>query len=75
MRRVTCLVIEGMEASVWCHPLAKRRQTLGRSRACDIRVIHSSVSRVHAEIRWQHGTFLLRDLESRNGSFCNGKRI
>ena len=75
MPRVPCLVIEGVEADVWNQPLAKRRQTIGRSRSCDIRIAHSSISRVHAEIRWENNAFVLRDLESRNGTFHNGKQI
>jgi pSer/pThr/pTyr-binding forkhead associated (FHA) protein len=67
--------MKGVEASVWCYPLPKRRQTLGRSRSCDIRIDHPSVSRVHAEIRWQNGSYFLCDLDSKNGSFFNGKRI
>jgi DNA-binding CsgD family transcriptional regulator len=75
VRRTPCLVMDGVEPAVWCYPLTKGRQTLGRSRSCDIRVNYPSVSRVHAEIRWDGDTFLLRDLDSKNGSYCNGKRI
>lgn len=35
----------------------------------------TSVSKEHAEIRQEDGKLILRDLDSRNGTFVNGKRI
>ena len=35
----------------------------------------SSVSSRHAVIRQHHGSFVLEDLESHNGTFCGGKKI
>src|SRR5215471_3231920 len=75
VRRMPCLVMAKEEMTDWCEPLSKCRQTLGRSRSCDIRVQHPSVSRVHAEIRWEHNTFVLCDLESKNGTYHNGRRV
>jgi DNA-binding CsgD family transcriptional regulator len=75
VRRMPCLVMDTEETADWCHPLSKCRQTLGRSRSCDIRIKNPSVSRVHAEIRWEDDTFVLCDLGSKNGSYHNGRRV
>jgi DNA-binding CsgD family transcriptional regulator len=48
---------------------------LGRADNCDIRVVHTTVSRRHAEV-WRGGdTLYIRDLDSRNGTFVNGLRV
>jgi len=36
---------------------------------------HYTVSRLHAEITYANGHFLLRDLGSKNGTFLNDKRL
>lgn len=33
------------------------------------------LSRDHATVRWERGTWVIRDLESRNGTFVGGERI
>jgi hypothetical protein len=48
---------------------------LGRSRDCDVVLDDRSVSRRHAELVRHGDGFLLRDLDSTNGSAVNGKRI
>src|SRR5688572_30375441 len=48
---------------------------VGRHPGVPVRVIHPTVSLVHAELR-RHGEGLeLVDLSSRNGTFVNGKRV
>jgi Protein of unknown function (DUF3662)/FHA domain len=54
--------------------LTKRTTVLGRSRECDVRVEDPNVSRRHAEIRHENGTFWIVDLGSTNGVEVNGKR-
>jgi DNA-binding NtrC family response regulator len=50
--------------------------TLGRDSECGGYLPSASVSRRHAEIRWQPGGApMLRDVESRNGVFLNGRTI
>src|SRR4051794_38404401 len=33
------------------------------------------MSRDHAKVRWDRGTWVIDDLESRNGTYVNGERI
>jgi hypothetical protein len=58
-------------------PLGERgRWTLGRSRACDIRLPEDdAVSRQHAEIAVRAGVCLIRDLGSVNGVLVNGRPV
>jgi Protein of unknown function (DUF3662)/FHA domain len=49
--------------------------TLGRSRECDVVLSDPNVSRKHAELRPQGGSWVLSDLGSTNGSCLNGRRI
>lgn len=51
------------------------RVEVGRSHIADIRLNHSSVSRKHAFIACQGGTYVLSDLGSSNGTLVNGISI
>jgi hypothetical protein len=51
------------------------RLILGRSRACDVRFVESSVSRCHAELRHGGGGWVLIDTGSTNGTWVNGVRV
>src|SRR5581483_8440659 len=57
------------------HRLSKETTVLGRSNLVDIQLIDDGVSRKHAELELRDGEIVLRDLGSRNGTFCNGERI
>lgn len=48
--------------------------TIGRADTNDIVIEHSSVSRVHARIVRDHGTFVLKDLNSSNGLWVNDEK-
>lgn len=48
---------------------------VGRQSSNDIQVLSAGVSRQHAEIRAAGGGFVVRDLNSRNGTFLNGERV
>ena len=48
--------------------------TIGRVAASDLTIADSSVSRKHAKIRADGGAFVLCDLDSANGTTCNGLR-
>jgi len=49
--------------------------TIGRSRECDIVLADTNVSRRHAELVRHGGGFVLRDLDSTNGSLVNGRDV
>jgi ABC transport system ATP-binding/permease protein len=49
-------------------------RTIGRADS-DIVLAQPLVSRHHAELRWEHGRHVLRDLDSANGTFVNGEKL
>ena len=48
---------------------------IGRSSACQIVLGDDTVSRRHAELRYEDGRWLLRDLGSSNGTYVNGRCV
>ena len=48
---------------------------IGRERGCDVEVADTHVSRRHAEVLLVNGTWIIRDLQSSNGLFVNGRRV
>lgn len=48
---------------------------IGRDEDCGLRLRHPSVSRVHAELRGEGGSWRLRDLGSKNGTHVDGSRV
>ncbi|MEY8566495.1 FHA domain-containing protein [Corynebacterium sp.] len=52
-----------------------RDVTLGRSGSCTVVLEDDFASGTHARLFRQGDTWLLEDLDSRNGSFLNGQRI
>ena len=48
---------------------------VGRKRGSDLTTTNRTVSREHAEFRWQAGKIAVRDLDSTAGTFINGKRV
>jgi len=57
------------------YPLEPGAITLGRSTSSDIQIIDKRASRQHVEVRLEDGQVILRDLESKNGTFVNGDRL
>ena len=55
--------------------LAKAETILGRSDDVDLRLNDDGVSRHHAAVRMEGDRAVLTDLDSANGTFCNGVRI
>ena len=68
-------------AMLFCPPLPPvrlpidRPVVIGRHPSCDLALRRSNVSRRHAEVRFQGGHFMLRDLGSTNGTFVNGATV
>ena len=56
-------------------PLEKRVTRLGRQLGNDVVLQEESVSRFHAEIRYEDGKFILYDNNSTAGTYVNSKRI
>jgi FHA domain len=48
---------------------------VGRYQACDIVLTHTSVSRLHARLTFRDGNWVLRDLDSTNGTLVNGESV
>jgi DNA-binding winged helix-turn-helix (wHTH) protein len=48
---------------------------IGREIGCDITIPSRQVSRYHARITLETDGIVLEDLNSKNGTFCNGQRI
>ena len=55
--------------------LNKPQLTVGRLSGNDVQVPSQRVSRLHARIRWENGTWLLEDAESLNGLIYQGQRV
>lgn len=53
------------------------RLTLGRDENCEVRLRDHTIARRHAELEFdaQLGAWLVRDLQSVNGTFLNGERL
>jgi hypothetical protein len=58
-----------------CYPIAKRELVLGRHRNCDLVLADAKVSSSHARVECSDGAIVLVDLDSRNGSYVNGRRV
>ena len=48
---------------------------IGRSRDASIRLLDDGISRRHARVLVRDDDIFVEDLRSRNGTYCNGKRI
>ena len=48
---------------------------IGRSPECDVVIGDEAVSRRHCEIAWQYVQYVVRDLQSANGTFVNGQQV
>jgi two-component system response regulator GlrR len=51
------------------------RLVIGTHRSADLVLTDSAVSRFHAELLLEGGTLVVRDLDSRNGTFVGGLRV
>ena len=51
------------------------RYLVGRDPSCSLPLTHSSVSWEHAELEWCDGSWLVRDRQSTNGTWVEGRRV
>ncbi len=56
-------------------PLSGNYIHIGRSPQNEVVIDHPSVSRLHARLIRQKGTYILEDLNSTNGTFVNERRV
>ncbi len=56
-------------------PIQNSEVLLGRHRSADIQFPDLSVSRYHAVLTFSDGKFLLDDLNSKSGTYVNGKKV
>ena len=56
-------------------PIGDKALVIGRSKDCDVPLADGNVSRRHAELGRSEEGFVLRDLDSTNGTMVNGRRI
>ena len=67
---VVTLTVGGVQ-----HAIEKHRVVLGRSRECEIQLADPNVSRQHAELVHENGSYWIVDLGSTNGTEVNGEKV
>ena len=55
--------------------LTREEILIGRGEECDVIIPHDSISREHARIKKLKPGYVLFDLQSRNGTYVNGRQI
>lgn len=55
--------------------LDKEEFLIGRDPTCDLSLQDRQISRFHARIRFRDGSYILEDLDSKNGTHVNGSTI
>ena len=53
----------------------KRKVRIGSGEDADVQIAVNAVSRTHAEFAWKDNGWIIRDLESRNGTLVDGVRV
>lgn len=56
-------------------PLSRDELVIGRGEECDVIIPHASVSREHARVKKLRPGYVLFDLQSKNGTYVNGRPI
>jgi pSer/pThr/pTyr-binding forkhead associated (FHA) protein len=69
------IIIKRGDQIVQKYYLYKDAISIGRAPENEISIENLAVSRRHAEIRQQDGTYVLEDLDSANGTFVNGVQV
>ena len=69
------LVVFKKSGSQKIYRLPSSVTVIGRRSNCDFYVPLMSVSRRHCQLNHHQGVLKIRDLDSRNGTYLNGKRV
>jgi len=69
------LIVLAGSAMGTMHALDDAITVIGRGDKSDLRIVDDGISREHARIVRQGPAFFVEDLQSTNGTFCNGSRI
>jgi pSer/pThr/pTyr-binding forkhead associated (FHA) protein len=69
--KATVVILEG-HGSGTEYEITKAHTVIGRDKTADLAVNDSLVSRQHAAIVYQEGSYILKDLESTNGTHMHG---
>ena len=72
---LSLLIVEKGIPELRAIPLDRRICLLGASTSADVFIDNSYVSRIHAQITEEAGGYMIRDLDSKNGTFVNGTRF
>jgi signal transduction histidine kinase len=72
---VACLEVVSGRAPERVLPLRPRSYTVGRSHDNDLVISEPSVSKRHAQLRYEDGQFAIEDRESLHGVYVNGAKI
>ncbi|HEY6878135.1 MAG TPA: FHA domain-containing protein, partial [Polyangiales bacterium] len=74
LRLSRLLVIDGPDRGKELS-IERERATVGRSLICDLVLADKAVSGTHFEIQALENGFILRDLESTNGTYCGDVQV
>ncbi|GER87867.1 hypothetical protein KDW_20290 [Dictyobacter vulcani] len=79
-KRTEALLVHVADSRIPLHiaetPLSRDKiLTVGRQPGVHLVINEGSISRHHAEIAYRNGQYVLKDLESLNGTFLNGQRL
>ncbi len=69
------LVLFKKDGAQQAFPLPSNITVIGRRHDCDLYIPLMPVSRKHCQLSQNKESLKIRDLDSRNGTFLNGKRI
>lgn len=75
MFHATLLVINGANRGIRFDIVSAQETVIGRSVGCSVRLDDSEVSRQHARITHNGQDFVLKDLNSANGTKVNGRAV
>lgn len=74
MKRGVLAVVEGQEAGQTIE-INRQKTYVGRSSVCDVTLTDPAISGNHLEVEAVEGGFVLRDLDSTNGTYLGDTRI